>query len=128
MAKKVKITYRGWPGHFCCSMNCVFRLNTLIEYGNKRVVVSTVGQMYKDVNDREKGYDTIGCGRFYETMAFWACKEKTPNGEFWDADVSKQVSFSSKWCWEKLEDELNAQNGHEKVVREIAKKLEKGKL
>ena len=115
--RKVKITYRGWPGHFICVSRCLFRLNTLIECGRRRVVVSSVGMM----RDEKGEYETIGIGRHYETMAFWAYR----NGEFWDADVSKQIPFDAKWAWPNIEDEAKAQAGHETVVAEIAGKLER---
>jgi len=120
-ARAPKITYRGWAGHFCCARMCQFRLNTLIEYKKKKIVVSTVGLLMLD--DRTKKYDTIGCERYFETMAFEAKKEVIEDVIFWDADVSKQVNFDSPWCWSKVTDEMNAQNGHEKVVEEICDKL-----
>lgn len=119
---EVKITYRGWVGHFICAHSCRFRLNTLIEYGDKRVVVSTVGLM-EDPLDKD-GFREIGFNRHYETMAFIALR----NGDFWDADVKQQVYFDSPWSWPSIEDEWAANKGHIAVVEEIAGKLERGEL
>lgn len=122
---KAKVTYRGWPGHFILGSRCIFHLNTLIEYGDTRVVVSTVGMM-KDWHAPKpfstSVFDTIGFNRYYETLAFLAYK----NAEFWDADVSKQVDFDSEWSYSKLGDEWKANKGHWKVVEEIVGKLEDG--
>ena len=122
---KPKITERGWAGHFICAGECNYRRNTLIDFGRKKIVVSTVGML----RDREEnglyGYRTIGAGgRYYETMAFRAKKE----GPYWDADVSKQISFESEWaiCSEKgfkaLPDDADnlADRMHEAVVRELS--------
>ena len=120
---KAKVTYRGWPGHFCCGTSCVFHLNTLIEFRDKKVVVSTVGMMK---NPRipgiknESEYGEIGCNRYYETMAFYAQKEK----EFWDADVSREINFESNWAYGNIKDEWAANKGHWKVVDELVNKLE----
>lgn len=117
--KEVKVSYRGWPGHFICGDRCVFRLNTLLECGNTRIVVSTVGLM----RDRlDEGFQQIGHNRHFETMAFHA-KE---NEEFWDADVQREVFFDSQWAWEKPEDEWAANKGHWAVVEEIKRKLGAG--
>lgn len=131
---KTKITYRGWAGHFCCGHSCYFHLNTLIERGRKRIVVSTVGMMPNpffgrkdlDLSMTKNKWKEIGLNRYYETMAFIAKREKTEHGNFWDADVGKQVYFDSPWSWSGIEDEIKAQDGHEKVVAEIVGKIERG--
>ena len=126
MAKKPKITERGWGGHFICAERCLFRRNTLIDFGKKKIVVSTVGMM-RDLHDFQgkNGFDAIGAGgRYYETMAFRAKKE----GQYWDADVTKQISFDSEWAicseegWKKLPDDADnkANDMHEAVVAELA--------
>lgn len=117
---KAKITFRGWSGHFICSYRCQFRLNTLIECGARKVVVSTVGRM---LNADGMTYGTIGADdRYFETMAF---KAKRKQG-FWDADVSRPVNFKSPWAWNKVDQEQEANDGHYRVVAELARKMERG--
>lgn len=117
--KKAKITYRGWAGHFICGPRCEFHLNTLIEFGRTKIVVSTVGRLPDSLN-RDK-YTTIGLDRHYETMAFHAEK----NGEFWDMNVNRPVDFKSQWSWSKISDEWKANKGHWATVKEIAERLER---
>ena len=126
--KDVKITYRGWPGHFICGDRCVFHLNTLLEYKEIKIVVSTVDMMKKfnflSKQDENKEFEEIGFNRYFETMAFHA-EEK--NGDFIDANVSRQVDFESEWAWN-LEDEWKANKGHWAVVDEIKQGLLDGKI
>lgn len=123
---KPKITERGWGGHFICADRCNFRRNTLIDFGRIKIVVSTVGMMRDGSHGTGRGYDTIGAGgRYYETMAFKARK----TGPYWDADVTKQISFSSEWaiCSDTgvkglPEDADNKANEmHEAVVTELSR-------
>ncbi len=115
---KVKRTERGWPGHFICASQCLFRRNTLLEYGNKRVIVSTVGDMER----HRGGTGTISYNRDYETMAF----EARYDDPYWEANVEKEISFDSDWQIHdftipnvsNLADQM-----HEKVVEEISNKL-----
>jgi hypothetical protein len=128
---KPKIIERGWGGHFICADRCLFRRNTLLDFGGKnKVVVSTVGMM-RDIHSlKGYAYDTIGAGgRYYETMAFMAKKD----GPYWDADVRQPVSFKSEWAicatsWQKLpKDADNRANAmHEQVVKELSLRRVRG--
>jgi len=114
----VKRIERGWAGHFICADRCLFRRNTLLECGNVRIVVSTVGMMY----DLRGKADTIGHNRNFETMAFHACF----GGRYWDADVEREVNFSSPWAIAEWDADDRANDMHEAVVVEIIQKLESG--
>jgi hypothetical protein len=116
---KPKITERGWAGHFCCADRCNFRRNTLIEYDDIKIVVSTVGLMRSF--DKENKFEEIGLDRYYETMAFHA-----HNHGFYDADVSLQINFNSQWSIGSVDAEIEANIMHDKVVKEIASRLKKG--
>lgn len=119
MNTEPKITFRGWPGHFICARDCLFRLNTLIEYRDIKIVVSTVG-LY--VEPLTKKFTQIGADRYFETMAFYAHFKD----EFWDADVSREINFSSPWRYSQIEDENNANYGHYVVIEEICRRLKEG--
>jgi len=120
----VKKTERGWAGHFICGSSCRFRRNTLLELGEEKIVVSTVGGYV--FNNK---IDTIGAnGRYYETMAFKAVKI----GAYFEADVSEEISFESEWAIcakspEDLPDDIDnmADRQHEAVVLEMTALLEK---
>lgn len=131
--EEVKRTERGWAGHYICSNDCKFRRNTLLEYKNKKWVISTVGcQVCRyDLEPYQKKGDimTIGVDRWYETMAF-----KSSCDEYNDADVSKEIKFNSEWgiwgrTWEEVMEkydqhpDLAANEMHEKVVEELMEKI-----
>ena len=120
MTKELKRTERGWAGHFICADSCKFRRNTLLEYNDKAIVVSTVGAMYLNGKLEE-----IGVNRHYETMAFYVDKD---SGEYKDADVSNQVYFDSPWAmkWHKGYPDNEANEMHENVVKELTEKLLRG--
>mgnify|MGYP001576750100 CR=1 FL=1 len=121
---KPKIIERGWAGHFICAEHCLFRRNTLIDFGRKKIIVSTVGLMRDGLHGAGSSYDTIGAGgRYYETMAFKAKK----TGPYWDIDVGKQINFESEWsiCAESVKelpkDSDNQANAmHDAVVAELS--------
>jgi len=117
---RVNITERGWGGHFICGHRCLFRRNTLLEYQDIKIVVSTVGNM-QDL--KEEGFEKIGCDRYYETMAFHADQKDT---RFHDINVSREVNFASPWCIDHLDADDEANAMHEVVVQELSERLLKG--
>lgn len=95
ISKEPVCTERGWAGHYCLAEYCRFHRNTLVRYGTKRIVVSSVGNCRLP---NYEGMQEIGLNRLYETMVFWARLE--PAG-YWEADVCKEIScFPSElpWC------------------------------
>jgi len=117
---EVKKTERGWAGHFCCAERCKFRRNTLLEFNNIKIVVSTVGLM-KTLDGKK--YEKVNLHGYFETMAFYADKE---DKRYNDADVERGVKFESKWYIKKIDADDEANEMHETVVKEISEKLKKG--
>lgn len=122
---KVKRTERGWAGHFILSHRCCFRRNTLIEYGDKKWVVSTVGNMrMNDPYMHEIAHNT-----YYETMAF----EVDPESPYLDGDVTKEIPIESDWRLradsvkefnkEHPFADNEADEMHERIVKELMKKI-----
>ena len=117
LASTIQRTERGWPGHFCFADSCRFRRNTLLECGDTRIVVSTVG-LFKISGS----FMCIGHDRHFETMAFHAVFD----GRYWDADFSRKISFESPWCISDVDAYDRANDQHEAVVWEISAKLASG--
>lgn len=123
---EVKRTERGWAGHFICAHNCKFRRNTLLEYGDKKWIVSTVGSYNNPITG---AVESIGFNRWYETMAF----EAADMGGYLDAIVENEIEIDSEcgiWgdTWnEVVEKYPNVDNWandmHEKVVMEMIEKI-----
>lgn len=122
---KVKRTERGWAGHFILSHRCCFRRNTLIEYEDKKWVVSTVGNMrLNDPHMQEVAHNT-----FYETMAF----EVDPESPYFDADVTKNIPINRDWRLRSDSEENfikehpladnEANEMHERIVKELMKRI-----
>ena len=119
----VKVTERGWAGHFCAADACKFRRNTLLEYRDKKWIVSTVGALpaFKHSLISKNGFTMIGLCRYYETMAFEAQK----NGIYWDANIEKDIDFDSNWALDEcnINSDLKANEMHDKVVEELIEKI-----
>ena len=92
----IKITERGWAGHYCCSKDCLFRRNTLVEYDGFKLVVSTVGhQIYTEYSKNSTtSYGMIhrpipiGFNRYYETMVFESLYDK-----YNDANIKNEIDI-----------------------------------
>ena len=111
-------TERGWGAHFVGGDKCYFRRNTLIEVGDRRVVVSTVGN-YHGTWEPLGGSVRPGDGRIYETMAFEAIQE----GIYWEADVCKPFAFDGVQALPKGSNDLEANDMHENAVDAIERLL-----
>lgn len=127
---EVKRTERGWAGHLCVSAYCRYHRNTLLEFEDKKIVVSTVGHY---VNSEGK-IDSIGFERWYETMCFEGMEE---NG-YIEADIHKGISINQEWgiwgsTWQEVLDlfplvDNQADKMHESIVAEMAEKIQKGDI
>ena len=111
---------RGWAGHFIGSFNCMFRRNTLLELGDRGVVVSTVGS-WKPGGEESDEFAEVRPGVYYETCAFFA-----QPGPYRDADVRQQIFFDAPWGISELGDDDGADINHDAVVAELSMKLEGG--
>ena len=114
---EIKRTERGWPGHFIGASRCNFRRNTLIECGDVRVIVTSVGAYMPDGKPEYIGYQ-----RYYETMAFPASFD----GRYWDADHSKEISIHGEWATSDPLGDDTANNIHEAVVDEFMGRITSG--
>jgi hypothetical protein len=117
-------TERGWAGHFIGAGDCLFRRNTLLEYGDIRIVISTVGLYLPSFAKEKREFQAIGAyNRMFETMAFHAKREQ---GIYWDADVLRQISFESEWAINHADADDEANIMHDRVVDEISEQLKGG--
>jgi hypothetical protein len=70
---QVKVTFRGYAGHCCVSHKCLFHLNSLLEYKDKKIGVSTVGLYVPDLTAEYVKYEPLNAtDSYFETMAFWS--------------------------------------------------------
>lgn len=119
----VKLTERGWAGHFICANRCRFRRNTLLEYKDIKIVVSSVGLM-EGIDG--KGFEPIGAfDRYYETMCWYADLNDT---RYYDIDVERQISLDSQWAIDEIDADDKANIMHDNAVKEILNKLQTDKL
>lgn len=139
--EQVKRTERGWCGHFIGGADCQYHRNTLLEYGDKKIVVSTIGRYVPERNrdflnqfvcaveykmfGNNIYFETVGADRYFETMAFGAYESEDG---YWDANAGERVLFSSNWQLDRPDMEKEADEMHEAVVAEITQDLLNGTL
>ena len=127
LASTIQRTERGWPGHFASAGYCRFRRNTLLECGDTRIVVSTVGlymtsKSYGFVPINKEYHADSEDDRHFETKTFHAVFD----GRYWDADFSREIFFESPWCISDVDANDRANDQHEAVVWEISARLASG--
>ena len=121
-------TERGWAAHFCASQSCLFRRNTLLELGETRIIVSTVG----DYRPRDTiGMDMIGAGRYYETLVAYAYDADG----YWEMDPDREIEprAASAICAKSIKDlpplvSNVADRMHDRVVDEMIELLSVGEI
>ena len=72
-----------------------------------------------------RGFEPIGCNRYYETMVFHA--EPAPS-RFFDADVRREINFAAPWCIAEIDAEDKANAQHDAVVSEIEERMAAGEF
>ena len=95
----------------------------MVELGDSKVVVSTVGSMRGSGDELEE----IGYRSYYETKAFIAMLEL---GMYWDADVTEEIDINSAQTLREAStgSDALANNMHEDAVIEIAERMEGGEF
>lgn len=88
MFEKIEVIERGWVGHFCKGDHCRFHRNTLLQYENKRLNVSTIGLL--TIGGCVLPLD--GKTRYFETRVFGVMKISG----LWLADPDKELFVKSK--------------------------------
>ena len=123
---KIITSERGWPGHYILGARCMFTRNTLVEYGEQKVVVSTVG-MQLDIHTPPLGtvYEEIAAGRYYETLSFAGALSNIDTVE---ADVSREVSTKLPWAIAEQFKNVEANIMHEATVVEVSALMEGGSV
>jgi len=122
--EQVKRIERGWPSLFVNGDICRFNRNTLLERGDTRYIISTVGAYYPE---KEGGCIKISDNGYYETAIFEAKEESG----YWDIDIDKELAIPDGCDWAitdiTLESDMLANEMHEKIVSAVQSVLENGK-
>ena len=122
---EVKVTERGWAGHFEDADRCAYHRNTLVEYDDRKIVVSTVGRYQVRGRiveiDYERWFDTKVC------VAVQTAKYLEPDMKkeiHLDCDTAMYADNFSDLLKEHPEGIDNAADRmHEEAVKEVVKKI-----
>ena len=122
---KVKRTEYGWAGHYIQSGDCRFRRNTLLEYGDLHIIVSTVGNL-QDSNGKSYRIQTY---HYYETKVFDAIEYQSGVYIAWnEIKFDSRPKYITEITPDSRDSDVQANKMHERVVREIMGKLRKGQI
>lgn len=119
--RSVSKTERGWAAHFVGRNECAYHRNTLLECGDVRVIVSTVGN-WRPRNGRDYVLCPIsserGQERHYETLTFLAVFEFG----YWE--IASGSGLDRDGCLGgELDSDLKADAMHERMVDKVTKSL-----
>jgi len=116
----MKVVERGWPAHFCCAYDCLFRRNTLISHKGKSVIVSTVGMFLPD-NKQKPTVLGSSENSYYETYIFGTYLSELG---YVEADVGNHID-SWYHCYPLETDQLSniINDAHDQTVKEYKNKL-----
>jgi hypothetical protein len=79
----LKITERGYAGHFCASSQCRYTRNTLVEFPDgHKIVLSAIGNYCPNVL-----IERINSDSYYEIMIFDAEYESP----YWESNIGCQI-------------------------------------
>ncbi|MDP4224779.1 MAG: hypothetical protein Q8910_00215 [Bacteroidota bacterium] len=102
--------FRGWQGHWYITTK--WHLNTLLDFGDKKFIISTVGEGYDSM--RKDFSTTPGLNdEMFETMVF-----ESDYTEWNDSDVSKQDHDFTRH----YKTEIEAQEGHYNIIELVKQK------
>lgn len=117
----VKRTERGWAGHFISAHQCRFRRNTLLEFEDKKIIISSVGLLEYPY---EEGFQTVNSFAYFETRIFHALSDN----RWSDIDVNKEIFVDAPCHINIIDADDEANKMHDIVVLEIHNKLLKGEI
>lgn len=119
-AIEIQVKERGWPAHFVLADKCTFTRNTLLQHGQNRVVISSVGCLLSSYKS-DAEIEMIGSGRYYEVKAFVAIWEDN----VWAADVQKQIDLECNQVITEMTDDshIKADLMHDEAVAEVMMNL-----
>lgn len=115
--KPQRIEY-GWPGHLCVSMQCQFRRNTAVVSGDSAMIVSSIGDWVTSEGHQE----SIGSGRHYESMVFYAEKDK--HGTYSAGNWRELMADGFESSGDNASDYIRANAMHEEMVSRVAAEME----
>lgn len=119
----MKITERGWAGHHCCSKDCQFRRNTLVEHSGEKIVVSTVGLLKDSLwnyDHHRQEYIKVNSSCYFESLIFYAKEDD----KYDDADYGRQLTVEGTVSGICDLDEIAANSMHDINVLAVKEFLE----
>ncbi len=115
---KIVRTERGWIGHFVLGHKCLFRRNTLLEFNDKLLIVSTVGNCC-EINCPPT---PISMTNYYETMVF----EADYSNKYYDINPLSEIPIYDGIS--EVDKDIEANKMHEKIVSQVISLMETGSI